>query len=447
MSAPGRIPRVPADSARGGIAPASPVVPFRPRRTPLRAAVRESIFVALAVLPALLVAVAAHSRVAGADLPWDRWFDADIPRVVAALTHPLESESRTNVHPAFTVLFSPPVLLADALTGGAAAPLMIAVLMALAGAGLVLSFYALQRSLGSGPGESATFCLLATQAAGFVFWAGVPETFLVGAPTLVLSLWLAARADRDRPPGAPASAAVSALTLAITITNWAAGLLATFLVHPRRRALAISAMALGAVGGLNVVQNWLFPPSGLIGNIVLQHELRYVPGEGGPWPVLRAAVVHTFAAPALYLEPIGETDKIAVRMQDSALGSAGTWGAAAATGWVALLALGGWGFVRLRQYPRFRIACAGLLAMQLGLHLFYGRETFLYAPHFLAVLLPLAALAVRTPARRVALALALLVAACGALDNWRQLDAAVALSHVPETGGTPGGTPVPGPPF
>jgi hypothetical protein len=88
--------------------------------------------------------------------------------------------------------------------------------------------------------------------------------------------------------------------------------------------------------------------------------------------------------------------------------------------WVALLGLGTWGLARAAVPGRVRRVLGVSLGAFAVLHVFYSEETFLFMTLYGPLLVLLGALATRTPARAVALVLAGLLVAGGALTNARQ---------------------------
>jgi hypothetical protein len=93
--------------------------------------------------------------------------------------------------------------------------------------------------------------------------------------------------------------------------------------------------------------------------------------------------------------------------------------------WLTILVAGLWGLVTLRGLDRFRWALGLTLLGQVGLHLVYGDETFLYSLHFLPLLLALAACATQLPARQPLRLVLLLLIVLVALNNTQQFQRAV----------------------
>jgi hypothetical protein len=89
------------------------------------------------------------------------------------------------------------------------------------------------------------------------------------------------------------------------------------------------------------------------------------------------------------------------------------------------LGFAAWAVARVPQYPRFRIMLALSIVGQIGLHLMYGNETFLYAMDWMPLLVAAAALATLTPWRWVVLAVAVVFSITAGLHNGFELRAAL----------------------
>jgi hypothetical protein len=88
----------------------------------------------------------------------------------------------------------------------------------------------------------------------------------------------------------------------------------------------------------------------------------------------------------------------------------------------------------LKQHPKFRLVLGLTLLGQLGLHILYGNETFLYALHFAPLLILLAALSTLTRARLLGLLLAVMLLLTAGIDNSEQFQQATKyfLKHPPD---------------
>jgi len=217
---------------------------------------------------------------------------------------------------------------------------------------------------------------------------------------------------------------VSALTLSVTVTNWMVGILATFASFRWRRAFQITVNAFCLVVLLWGVQKFIFPTAQFfIGD---QEELNWIrpPEFTSSLKVVTSFMFHTMVMPTS--EWFDHPDWAGIIKQDSLPGSGSLWGAIAVGLWAALLVLGLWGLFSTGRHGRLRVVLGLTLLGQLLLHLVYGSgETFIYALHFGPLLVVLAALSVLTPARKLGLALAALLALCAGVNNVLQLNKAV----------------------
>jgi hypothetical protein len=229
-----------------------------------------------------------------------------------------------------------------------------------------------------------------------------------------------------------------------------AGLLSAASAFSWRRALQISVNAFAAVTLLWGVQKVLVPHAGFFLER-LQNEQQFTarPTPERVGEVARAFFVRSMVAPTptvtgrdypLVPAPsAGEESALAtdaagppamahgrgLSMQ-RAPGQGTPWGWLATAAWLALLGIGVWSMRDLPALGRFRAVVVLFLAGQLGLHLIYGKETFLYALDYFPALLLLAAFALLGPRRRVARICAALTLLGASVDNVRQLRGAAA---------------------
>jgi len=382
----------------------------------------------------LVVALAASAGIAsylGAQLihPWlltdrgaDLWFAADIPRVFANMTDRFSNHSRTKVHPLFSLIAFPPVFLMqkvlgqDALT---AVRLAIAAVAALC----IIALFILLRLIGCRRFDAALFSILGATSAAAMFWFIVPETYPFGALSILAGLCLVAIAQY-RKLSAQWYAVVSAATLSITTTNWMVGILATLAKYRRKWAWKITLDALCLTVLLWSVQKSIFPSSVFFIVLGDSEEKNYMlrQASGGFWHVLQSFVAHTMVMPDMRVIPHWKKfELLRVLTQRAIPGSASVWGTIAVILWMALLALGIWGFFAAKQHRQLRIVLGFSILGQLALHTVYGEETFLYSLHFLPLLIVLAAFSTQTPARSIALVLAGMLVLTAGVNNGLQL--------------------------
>ncbi len=357
----------------------------------------------------------------------DVWFEADIRDFFPMLSErwsPRHGE--TNVHPLFSLMVCAPVIAIQKLLG--LSPLhavhgALAVVAALWVAGL----YGILRAAGCRRMDAALFSILALNSAAVVFGFVVPESFPFGSLTIVLALGLVALSARRRI--APAwYVLMSAATLSITITNWMTGILATFERFPWRRALQLTVNAFCLVVVLSAAQRVLFPHASYMLDGVRKGRFIFDPDAGGPRQIVKAVLFHSMVMPAIADRP-DPKHRLQMVTQSSPPGSGTPWGRAAVWLWAALLGVGVWGARAAARHLALRnVVCATLLG-QLALHLVYGDEMLLYAPHIIPLLIVLAAFGTLTRARPLVLVLAVALVVCVTINNGLQFRQAAALVH------------------
>ncbi|WP_077003482.1 hypothetical protein [Variovorax sp. KK3] len=358
---------------------------------------------------------------------YDAWFQADMPRVLANMVDVRSNHYRTKVHPIASILIHPLVSGLRLVWPGTdlQAAMRFIGLVSLLWVG---SFYALCRLLGTGRFAAACFTLMAIGSAAFLFWFSVPETYAPGSLTLLWVLLVAALATH-RPVSDRLIVFASIASLAITVTNWMAGLALALVQRPWRRALGLSAIAFAVVAVLTVPQRFIysFAKFFFLGS---REEFDYMNlKESGTWlDKLAGMFGSTFSLPEILALPADEVQQLPqLSVQLSTPGSAGWIGVAALALWAVLLLAGAWGLARSPQWRRFGAVLGLTLAGQVLLHLVYGEETFLYAAHFLPLLMVVAVFATRVLPSAVAAVMALLAGGLAAFHNVAMYESAVRL--------------------
>jgi hypothetical protein len=348
-----------------------------------------------------------------------RWFQSDGWRVFDDMVSLAASHHRNSVRPLFSLLSLPGTAL---LRQGFGLSAMEAIW---AFNGLVLALwsaaiYATARLIGVGRGAAFGLAATSLSSAAALFWFTVPETYGLSSLALALALWLAAWAGARRTTTPPVLAqTASALMLA--------GTLVTSLAWVPLMAWAFQGLRAGArwaaIGvGLFVLawgaQKLLLPgPAGLVTGTA-KREMQFVlhKDQGGPLCALAGEVLSPLVMPPVWetsdQEPSGKRVSAQCSMpwhstQPLAWVSALLWLAALTAGAEVLLRGG------LRSpFDRF---LAVAVCSQLGVHLLYGEETFLYALNFVPLWLALVARGLVGPRRRlvsgIVMALPLLLAA------------------------------------
>jgi hypothetical protein len=347
----------------------------------------------------------------------DVWFEGDLPRNVDEMTHRWAAHSRATVHPLFSLF---------ACTGVYAmrflhipAPYAIAALISLGSACWTMLLFLVVRSITSTRSEAVLFTAVGATTSAALFWMALPETYVFGSATMLAALWLVVLAERRRIPEVW-FVVVSAGTLAVTVTNWVAGIVVTATRWPWRRTVQISVNALVLVLALWSVQRVMIPRADFF--IGYSNEQRYLerPETGGPGRVLTVIFAHAIVMPPVEIkEKPGRGQVMSVQRVGLAEGSGLRRVALAA--WFALLGIGVYGCLRhFRGSPLLR-ATAVVIVAEVALHLLYGTETFLYTLNLVPMLVVMAACGTRTRARGVVSLLAVTLLLCGGTVNVRAL--------------------------
>jgi hypothetical protein len=366
----------------------------------------------------------------------NRWFEADSTEVLGNMSDRFSNNQKVKLHPLFPLLTYP--LVSGIMSIGKLSPLEAAWTLNAVCAGLWLgSIYLIMRLLDTRVLDSLVFTALAASSGAAVFWFVMPETYPVGSLTILLALGLVALA-RHRPVADWWFAVASAASLSITLTNWTAGLIGAFLCKPRRRALAITLIALASVVGLLLLEKALFPGAKpwFISPRGYSKLKMYVlcESQGGALDAARSLYLTSAVVPRIELSTSVDQQGPGgpmLTIQRAAAGSSGVVGQAATLLWGFLLAAGGLALVCGRGDVRFRIALGVTLLGESAVYLVYGEETFLYALNFVPLLILAASLATMSRWRHLVVAAAACLVPLAAWNNAYQLNAALDFPHQP----------------
>jgi len=387
------------------------------------------VFFAVGLSAVILVTRAQRTAIADKVMTW-RWFEADCPEILASMSDRSADNQKVKLHPIFPLMTYPVI---TAITWiGHVSPLEAVWLLNAATAGVWLgTLYLVMRLLDCRLLDSLLFTCLAASSGAATFWFFVPETYPLGSLTILLALGLVALARHRRVPDWWFVVA-SAGSLTITVTNWIAGLIGTFVSRPPRRAAVLSAGALAVVLGLLFVEkatfpradSWFISPRGYS-----RHKLYFLCGEqGGALNAARVIYLTSAVVPRIELStwvsqqtPHGPM----LTIQRAPAGSSGVIGLVATITWGLLLAAGAMALVAGRGDVRFRIALAVTILGETVVYLIYGEETFLYALNCVPLLILAVALATLSRWRYVVVAATALLLPCAAWNNISQLRAAL----------------------
>jgi hypothetical protein len=327
----------------------------------------------------------------------DIWFEADVPRIVQTMTS-ADAETRSTHHPVFALTSSVPT---RALMAAGVEPVIaVRVVLAAFSGAWALTLFLLLRTILRSATDAALFTAMGLMSASMVFFAGVPETFIVGSLTIMWALRLTA-ADEQGKRSKLGEILVNGGTLAISITNWMFGVLSAFVRRRAREAATISLLAFVLVATLWIIQSRVFDSSEFfVGASYLEMERGHLlaPESGGPARVLAGFFAHPMVMPAILLVDRPSSGQWPLFLtQLSSPGSAGAAGVAALASWGALLAAGLFALIRLPGRLPFRVVVGLGLTGQLILHLVFGNETFFYSLHWVPLFVVLAALASLVP--------------------------------------------------
>jgi hypothetical protein len=352
---------------------------------------------------------------------FDVWFNGDHPTVYSGMINRYTSH-RSEFHPLFSLMTTPFVY---ALKLGLRIEPLTAVHTLMAGAAGLWSsgIYCVLRVMGCWRLDAGLLTLLAMSSAASMFWFVVPETWPFGSLSILFALGLVAVGECRRiAPGWYVVA--SAISLGTTVTNWMAGILAAAVKNSWRDAFQITSNAFCLVMVLWCVEKIWFPDTKLFLTPERAEVTRHMDtaAAGGPWQVVKVFVFHSMVMPEIqeYVDALGRRPTRTVTVmsvQASKAGSGSVWSAVAVVLWALFLGTGFWGLISVDGHLRLRIAVSLVLLGQLSLHLLYGDETFLYALHWVPLLVIIGGFGALASPRRAWLVLAGLLLASTAVNN------------------------------
>lgn len=343
------------------------------------------------------------------------WFESDLARLKKTMTTRGPHNYRTNIHPLQTLLMYGPtkILLMAGLSEIKAVMLYLAAVAGLWG-GLL---YAALRGLGLRRLDAIIFTALGASTSASVFWFPVPESYGVGALSLMITFALGTAIFRYKLPAIIHSIACAS-SLAIATTNWMAGILLAFSANNYRRAFRVVFDSLLIVTVLFAVQKAMDPNSQFF--VPGSHEWEFVFHEtaGGPFNKTAVFFLYSIAIPTVSgLGNAASQDWTGLTIQTVPLTNLTL---IPITGLIAWMLLLGAGFIigLVKGINRGMVqALAFYIAFELLLHLYYGDETFLYSLNFVPAMVLIAGCAALSPLRRTALSVALICTGLLAFNN------------------------------
>jgi len=352
---------------------------------------------------------------------FDAWLNGDSVAVYSGMVNRWTSH-RSEFHPLFSLMTTPVVY---ALKLGLRIEPLTAAHMLMAGAAALWSsgIYCVLRVVGCRRLDAGLLTLLAMSSAASVFWFVVPETWAFGSLSILFALGLVAMGEGQRvAPGWYVVA--SAMSLGTTVTNWMAGIIAAAMKNSLKDAFQITSNAFCLVMVLWCVEKMWFPETKLFLTPEPKEITRHIdtPAAGGPWQVAKVFLFHSMVMPEIQgnVVALGRRPPRTVTImsvQASKAGSGSVWSGVAVVLWTVFLGAGFWGLLTVEGHLRLRIAVSLMLLGQLSLHLLYGDETFLYALHWVPLLVIVGGFGALASPRWVWLGLAGLLLASTTVNN------------------------------
>lgn len=357
-----------------------------------------------------------------------RWFQSDGWRAYDDMVSFAASHHRANLRPLFSLITIPSTGALMAVFG--LSPIKaVWVFNAACFSAWSTAIFMTCRVIGIRAVYALSLTFLAISSAAALYWFIVPETYGLSSMFLVFMLLLAA-IDARKSLGIFPWIVVGGLVAGTLISNWAALVALSLVLKNRREAVVISTASLALFFCALVLQRAVFPAPASLKLQALSGERQYLSHEerGGLSCALMGELVSPLLIPAARpvggMEPTGR--RVTVQCDKSLATPTQNPSYAVAVGlWLVFLTWGCATIVRSTRMRRYGLAVAAALGTQVSLHLFYGEETFLYALHFIPMLMLLAAGAFLADHRRLALCLMLALAVFAAVNNGSHLKMAL----------------------
>jgi hypothetical protein len=396
------------------------LAPVRTGRRKLDAAIFLILLLAVALCVWHVTGIGGHVKPMIDVRADDVWFEADVDRVFADMTDRGANHYKTTVHPLFPLLLYPVTHTIQTLFHLDEIRAVRVVIATAAGLWLA-AFYFLLRILRCRQLDSVVFAFVAASTSAALFWTAIPETYQFGSLTILGVLSVAAIAARRGSVSPTLDVIAGAASMSILVTDFGVNVASLISRYRLKQAIQLACNALVVVVLLWGLQKYYFTS---VQFFIGEHD------KGVPPPSRFTALVvillHSFVAPGFWSLPNelpGVWPKLSY--QHAGLGAMDFLKVTALISWVCLLGFGAWAVARVPQYPRFRIMLALSIVGQIGLHLMYGNETFLYAMDWMPLLVTAAALATLTPWRWVVLAVAGVFLVTAGIHNAVELRAAL----------------------
>jgi hypothetical protein len=207
------------------------------------------------------------------------------------------------------------------------------------------------------------------------------------------------------------------------VTNWFVALLATLVNYKRQQIILIVACTVLLAVVLSALQISFFPrvmPFGVSSRIINEEPHFMFSEEAGTvFSSIKALVFHGMTMPDFtsHQHFWHWSDWTVMRAQHSQIPLGDPVGLASTILWLALLGLGTWSILTSKDMLKFRLVLVGAIAGQIVLHCAFGREAFLYTPHFTPLLIILAAFGALSRWRFISMGLAAALTITVAMNN------------------------------
>lgn len=339
------------------------------------------------------------------------WFEADINRVYLNMTERVSLHYRTKVHPLFSITFCPAVYFFNRHLLHLPKATVVHLILALNAFGWVVLCYAVLRMITGRILDSVCYTLLALSSSSVLFWFAVPETFPFGSLTILVAIAFAMY-NRRRPPADWWYIVIGIITMSMTITNWMAGIIVTFCQKHYKKAIQLTIYVFAAVTLLWGVQKMIFPSAEFfLGD---WEEMRYI-NRRAPWKTGESFFIHPIVIPEVSRD-INKEGNVAVKISDNDThSSTRTIGICL---WLLVFIAGMWSLSRYKNDTQMKLIIFLIFAGQLLLHVVYGKDIFLFSPHFLPLLVFVAAFSSLSKLRKIALLLVVALIIVAAVNNY-----------------------------
>lgn len=343
------------------------------------------------------------------------WFESDLPRVRKTMLERGPHNYRTYVHPLQTLLMYVPTktLVALGISETKAVMLYLATIAGLWGGMLYVCF----RGLGLRRPDAIVFTALGASTSASIFWFPVPESYGVGALSVMITFALGTAIFRYKLPPI-VQALASASSLAIATTNWMAGILLVFGANTYKRATRITFDALLIVTLLFAVQKVLDPNSQFF--VPGSHEWKFVLHEsaGGPLNKILVFFLYGIAIPPIpHLSDYASPDWRGLSIQLAQPITLAPAAMAALLGFAGLMVTGLIAALRNTASRGMAQVLVLYILFEVLLHLLYGDETFLFALNYVPAMVLIAGCAALSSYRKTVLALAMICTGLLAFNN------------------------------